>query len=123
MNFKAKFFCAFIASMCSACDLSLEELFEPSPFDTSNGPLTSNEIQYFTSNMQESLSDEVADCLAEEATARASTIGDPETLAPTKVDLLPVDQWGALDKSGKRLILTQVVINQAIPLCTQGKGK
>jgi hypothetical protein len=117
------FIFVFLASLCSACDSSLEELFEPSPFDTSNGPLTINEIQYFTSNMQESLGDAVAECLAEEATVRASKIGDPEKLDPNKVELLPVDQWSALDKSGKRLILTQVIINQAIPLCIKGKSK
>jgi hypothetical protein len=73
--------------------------------------------------MQESLGDAVAECLAEEATVRASKIGDPEKLDPNKVELLPVDQWSALDKSGKRLILTQVIINQAIPLCIKGKSK
>ena len=123
MNCRAMFIFVFLAPLCSACDFSLEELFEPSPFDTSNGPLTINEIQYFASNMQESLGDAVAECLAEEATVRASKIGDPEKLDPNKVELLPVDQWSALDKSGKRLILTQVIINQAILLCTKEKSK
>tara|TARA_B110000116_G_C16470240_1_gene417801 strand:+ start:87 stop:623 length:537 start_codon:yes stop_codon:yes gene_type:complete len=86
-----------------------------------DGPLTGKEIQYLTSTMKESIGDEVAECLLKEATVRASTLGDPETLDPTTVELLPVDQWSILDKSGKRMILTQVVLNQAIPLCTRGK--
>jgi len=85
--------------------------------------LTSEEIQEFTANMKESLGDEVTECLSKEAAVRAAKLGDPETLDPTTVELLPVDQWGTLDKSGNRLILTQVVINQAIPHCTQGKSK
>lgn len=123
MNCRAMFVFLFLAPPCSACDSSLKALFEPSPFDASNGQLTINEIQYFASKMQESLGDAVTECLTEEATVRASKTGDPEKLDPNKVELLPVDQWGTLDKSGKRPILTQVIINQAIPLCTQGKSK
>ena len=121
MKFGARLICVGLVSLCSACDSSLEELFRPSPFDVNNGPLTGNEIQYLTSKMKESIGDEVAECLLKVATVRASKLGDPETLDPTTVELLPVDQWSMLDKSGKRSILTQVVINQAIPLCTRGK--
>ena len=123
MKFRTKLICVGLASLCSACDSSLEELFRPSPFDANNGPLTGNEIQYLTSELKKSIGDEVAECLLKEATVRASKLGDPETLDPTTVELLPVDQWSTLGKSGKRIILTQVVINQAIPICTQGKGQ
>ena len=122
MKVRMKLICECLASLCGACDSSLDELFQPSPFDIKNGPLTSEEIQEFTSSMKESIGDEVTDCLSKEAAVRAAKIGDPETLDPTTVELLPVNQWAALDKSGKRLILTQVVINQAIPFCTQGKS-
>jgi hypothetical protein len=102
--------------LCSACDFSLEDLFQ---IKVSRGPLTNEEIQTFASEM-ESLGDKVTDCLVKEAIVNASRIGDPEKLDPSTVELLPVDHWDELDKSGKRLILTQVVISQAIPLCTHG---
>ena len=120
MKLKAKVICVCLASLCCACDSSLNNLFQPSPFDVNNGPLTSEEIQVFTSDMKASIDNEVLECLSKEAAVRAAKLGDPETLDPTSVELLPVNQWGELDKSGKRLILTQVVINQAILLCTQG---
>ncbi len=105
-----------VVSLCSACDSSLEELFQT---EESSGPLSIDEIQAFASNM-ESIGPDVTECLSKEATIRASKIGDPEKLDPSKVELLPVDHWNVLDKSGKRIILTQVVFNQAIPLCTRG---
>ncbi len=124
MKFRTKLICVGLASLCSGCDFSLEELIQPSPFEVSSGPLSSEEIQAFVSQMNESLGDEVAKCFLKEVTDRASKIGDPETLDPTTVELLPVEQWRALDdKHGKRLILTQVIFNQAIPLCSKGKGK
>jgi hypothetical protein len=127
MKIGTKLICVSLALLCSACDSSLDKLIQPSLFDSNNGPLTKEEIQEFasnmTSNMRESIGDEVAECLLKEAIARSAKLGDPETLDPISVELLPVNQWEALDKFGKRLILTQVLFNQAIPLCTQGKGK
>lgn len=109
MKFRAKLICVGLLLLCSACDLLLED----------SGPLTNDEIQTFASEM-ESLGDKVTDCLVKEAIFNASRIGDPEKLDPSSVELLPVDHWDELDKSAKRNILTQVVISQAIPLCTQG---
>lgn len=121
MKIKLTFIFLTLTTLCIACDSSLEEFFQTSPFEVNNGPLTNDEIQYFTSNMGDSLSENVAKCLSHEATILASKIGDPEMLDPNTVELLPVDQWSELNKFGKRLILTQVVINQAILPCTRGK--
>lgn len=114
MLFRAKLICVGLISLCSACDLSLEDLFQTK---VSRGPLTNDEIQTFAFEM-ESLGEKVTDCLVKEAIVNASRVGDPEKLDPSSVALLPVDHWDELDKSGKRNILTQVVISQAIPLCT-----
>ena len=105
--------------LCVGCDSSLPGWFRSSPFGTSSGALTEEEIRKFTSNISETMGEEIAMCLAKQAMARAEQIGDPQTLNPDTVALLPVEQWDSLDRSGKRLILTQVVINQAIPVCTQ----
>jgi|GEM_PF-1943705 len=119
----------FIKQLCffsfvfllSSCDLSLKELIEPSPFEANIGSLSSDEIQFFASKMRESLGDDIADCMIKEASFRASQLGDPETLDPTTVELLPADGWDDLDKPSKRLILTQVVFNQTLKPCTMVK--
>lgn len=110
-------------SLCSACDLSLGDSGPLTNEDASkmgtlgdSWPLTNEEIYSFASKM-ESLGDKVINCLVKEAISNASRIGDPEKLDPSSVELLPVDYWDALNKSEKRIILTQVVFNQAIPLC------
>lgn len=123
MNPVIKSVCMIMACLCSACDVSLNEFINPNPFDNSSGPLTRDEIQHFASNMHESLGDELADCIIEEATVRASSIGDPEMLDPNSVDLLPADHWTELDKSDKRVILAQVVFSQAGIQCTKKEGK
>jgi len=117
MKHKTKIMMVILASLCSACDFSVKDLFPPTPFAENSGPLTSAEIESFASKMKESMGNEFAACISKEAAARALKLGDPETLDPTKVELLPVDEWGTLDKVGKRIILTQVVFNQASPLC------
>ena len=121
MKFRLKFIFLVISFLFSACDSSLEKFFEPSPFEVSNGPLTSAEIEYFTSELKESPDDEAEKCIVEEAKLRASKVGDPETLDPATVEILPVNRWRHLDKHGKRLILTQVILNQAILHCSFGK--
>jgi hypothetical protein len=123
MKIETKLICMSLALLCSACDSSLGKLFQPSLVDSKHGPLTREEIQEFAFNMSDSIGDEVAECLVKEAIVRSAKLGDPETLDPIAVELLPVSQWSALGKSGKRLILTQVLFNQVIPLCTQVKGK
>lgn len=111
-----------LATLSIACDSSLDEFFQPSPFEVNNGALTNDEIHYFASNIRDSLGEDVAKCLSQEAIILASKIGDPEILDPTTVELLPVDQWSELNKFGKRLILTQVIFNQSIPLCIRDKS-
>lgn len=110
-----------LAALCSACDGSVDELFQRDPFDTHDGPVSAAEIEVLTSDMAALVGAEVAACVKKEALVRATQVGDPKTLDPKAVDLMPAEGWDRLDKPGKRLILTQVVINQAIAPCTRAK--
>ncbi|MEM9605569.1 MAG: hypothetical protein AAGA11_22110 [Pseudomonadota bacterium] len=111
-----------VASLLAAgCD-TLDDLFTPTPFEAGTGPLTEAELGFFMAEMSDTLSSDDVACLAEEATVRAARVGEPQTLDPASVALLPVEQWSGLDNHGKRLILTQVLINQAIVHCIQGEG-
>lgn len=85
----------------------------------SKGAINHAEITYFLSNLHESvfLNEAQQACLWRTAEERASIVGDPQTLDPRKVELLPIDEWTRLGKSDKRLILTQVIVNQAILIC------
>ena len=110
-----------LAALCSACDGSVDALFQRGPFDTHDGPISAAEIDVLTSDMAALVGAGVAACVKKEALARATQVGDPQTLNPKAVDLMPAQDWDRLDKPGKRLILTQVVINQAIAVCTRAK--
>lgn len=100
--------------MISGCDyLSSKSVFD------ADGSITDDEILYFLSGMKEALSltEEQEQCFFREVKERAEKLGDPDTLEPTSVDLLPVNEWQGLDKAGKRLILTQVIVSQANQPC------
>ena len=85
----------------------------------SKGPITHEEISYFLFSMHESvpLNETQQACLWSTTKERAQIVGDPQTLDPTKIELLPIEKWPRLGKSDKRLILTQVIVNQAILIC------
>ena len=109
---------ASVALLLGACDLVTH-----GHFSAETGPLTAGEIAQLTDGMEATVSAEIVSCIVEGATLRAAAVGDPEQLDAAGVELLPVEQWASLDTSGKRLILTQVVINQAIPSCTIDRTK
>ncbi len=110
-----------LVALLSAGDCSSKELsLDVQAFDA-DGPLTREEIQYFLFNMKGPLSEEQEECLLKEAEARAKKVGDPEVLDPTAVELLPMDEWSFLGKFGRRLVLTQVIMNQAVLRCIQGE--
>ncbi len=102
-----------MALLLNACDFS-----GAGSFTAETGPITDAEIAALTDGMEAEVGAEVANCIVEDAKVRAAALGAPEQLNPQEVDLLPVEQWVALDADYQRIILTQVVINQAIPGCT-----
>lgn len=82
------------------------------------GPLTLGEIQSnFLSFMDEPLSEERRECVYRELADRARAAGDPETLNPATVELLPTGEWDRLDPDGKRLILAQAITTKAFFVC------
>ncbi len=107
-----------LAALCSACDSSVGDLFERSPFDA-RGPLTAAEIDAFGAKLAASVGADVAACIKKEAVIRAAQAGDPQTLNPLTVDMLPAKDWSGLDTHAKRVILTQVMFNQATAICTR----
>lgn len=88
------------------------------------GPLTLAEIQAnFFRLMDEPLDDRRRECVFREVEDRARAAGDPETLDPATVELLPADRWDRLDPSGKRLILTQAIVTKAFFVCNRSGGQ
>ena len=109
---------AGMALLLSACDFS-----GAGSFEAETGPITDAEIAALTDGMEAEVGADIASCIVEDAKVRAAALGAPEQLNPQEVDLLPVEQWAALEPDYQRLILTQVVINQAIPGCTINRAR
>ena len=113
MKYRNVLVCLGAVSLCAACDFTASDILSSS----ANGPLTQDELQSFAEGMSAELGDGVAACLLKEATRNAEKAGDPQTLDPANVALLPADNWAELTRENKRIILTQIVFNQAIPSC------
>ena len=106
-----------VALFISACD----QLFTNPPFNA-DGKLTSTELDYFLADMKEAtdISQKVDSCIKTEAVRRAEIAGDPQTIDPKSLPL-PEENWVPLDKSGKRLILAQLIVTQSSVFCTTGR--
>ena len=106
-----------VALLISACD----QLFTDPPFNA-NGKLTFAELDYFLAEMKEAtkISEKVDSCIKTETERRADIAGDPETIDPKSLPL-PEENWVPLDKSGKRLILAQLIVTQSSVFCTTGR--
>lgn len=82
------------------------------------GPLTIAEVEANSlSRMDGDLIGEQRECLLREIEERARAAGDPETLDPATVEFLPAEGWEHLGRSGRRLILTQVITTKAFFVC------
>ena len=82
------------------------------------GPLTLEEVRAnLVDRMDIELSEARRECVYREIEARVAAAGDPETLDPSTVEMLPVKEWGPLDADGKRLILSQVITTKAMSEC------
>ena len=82
------------------------------------GPLTLSQLNLNESH--ERFTAQSADqqkCVRNEIKARARAAGDPESLDPTTVDLLPEKTWPRLDAEGKRIILAQAIVTKAFFEC------
>ena len=83
------------------------------------GPLTLTEIQALFVGLDEPLEPRHEKCVLSEIGDRARAAGDPETLDPVSVELLPVETWHQLDPFGRRLILSQVIATKALTVCSK----
>lgn len=82
------------------------------------GPLTLTEVQAnFLNLMDKPLDGTRRECVFREVQERVRDAGDPETLDPATVELLPADAWARLDASDKRIILTQAIVTQSLIAC------
>ena len=97
------------------------QLSSDSPFDA-DGSLTTAELEYFLAGIEDApeINAETALCIREETGRRAALAGDPQTIDPKSLTL-PEEDWVALEKSDKRVILTQIVVSAASVFCTTGR--
>lgn len=84
------------------------------------GPLTLEEVEAnFLSSMDLSLSAERRACVLREIGERAKAAGDPETLEPGQMEMIPEENWQDIGVFGRRLILTQVITTKALYACLE----
>jgi hypothetical protein len=82
------------------------------------GPLTVTEVRnLMIDRMAEPLSDEQRACVLREVEERARAAGDPETLDPAAVELLPAENRDRVDASGRRLVLARATATKAFLVC------
>lgn len=82
------------------------------------GPLTLGEVQSnFLAFMEKPLTGRRQECVFKEIEERVRAAGDPATLDPATVELLPAHQWGQLDPVDKRILLTQAIVTKAYLVC------
>lgn len=81
------------------------------------GPLTSGEIDAVMERLGDTLPDDQKPCVREAVERKAHAAGDPELLDPAKVELLTAETWNGLDAFGKRLILMQALMTEALFSC------
>lgn len=77
------------------------------------GPLTVAEVRANFIDRLEFEDDEELACVLREVEKRAAAAGDPETLDPSTVEMLPEKHWNLLDADDKRLILSQAIVTKA----------
>ncbi len=82
------------------------------------GPLTLAEVEAnLLSRMDLELSEERRACVIREIEQRARLAGDPETLDPRTVELLPETGWKGAGAFGRRLVLAQAISTKALFVC------
>lgn len=81
------------------------------------GPLKPEAFRPSLERLEKTMTAEQVDCVRREVEARARAAGDPETLDPATVELLPADHWKTLDAPGKRIILVQAIATSASFYC------
>jgi hypothetical protein len=82
------------------------------------GPLTLAEVRAnIIDRMDMPFEGARKECAFREIAQRAPEAGDPETLDPATVELLPAEQWNDIGAFGRRLVLAQVIATKALFVC------
>jgi hypothetical protein len=84
------------------------------------GPLTREEVWPNVMNrMDEPFQGFRRECIYKEIEERAQAAGDPETLDPATIELLPSEHWESIGAFGRRLALGQAILTKALFVCAQ----
>jgi hypothetical protein len=95
-------------------------VLQPALITKTTGPLSAQEIEVFFEQLGESTAAAEKECMLREMARSAAVAGDPETLDPSTLELLepmPPATWRALDATGRRLILAQLLTSEALFDC------
>jgi len=85
------------------------------------GPLTDDELEASVDRLGETVTGEQRACVLGEVKQRAKGAGDPETLDPASVELLPARAWDDLDTLSRRLFLAQAITMKAVFACASAR--
>ena len=84
------------------------------------GPLTLEEVRANLLNQtDETFQESRRECIYREIEERAQAAGDPETLDPATIELVPSEHWGSVGAFGRRLVLAQAILTKALFVCAQ----
>jgi len=84
------------------------------------GPLTLEEVRANLLNQtDETFQESRRECIYREIEERAQAAGDPESLDPATIELLPSEHWGSVGAFGRRLVLAQAILTKALFVCAQ----
>jgi hypothetical protein len=84
------------------------------------GPLTLEEVKTNLMDQMDKPFQEIRrECIYTEIEERAQAAGDPETLDPATIELLPSEHWESVGAFGRRLVLAQAILTKALFVCAQ----
>ena len=95
-------------------------VLQPGVHTDATGPVTLDELRAAVDRTGDALTEEQRQCVLQDAMRRAAAAGDPEALAPSKVEFLSTlrpETWNALDPSSKRIFAVQAIITKALFAC------
>ncbi len=95
-------------------------VLQPSMDFDAAGPLMREEFEtQYIDRLGDALTPSQRECVLRASEKRAVTAGDPETVDPASVAFLSPETWNDLDAFGRRLILGQAIVTEALFDCAQ----
>ena len=96
-------------------------VLQPFIDEDATGPLTDDELEAAIDRLGETVTGEQRVCVQGEVKRRAKAAGDPETLDPASVELLPAGAWDDMDAFARRLFLAQAITTKALFACASAR--